>query len=263
MTLIPGAQTVWSRESWQHPSYPVFGPLDNPKDNDVIVIHYTAADDLIDGDPGEYASDLPQYMRNMQKSYVLNRGYSLGYLWAVDWLGGIWQIRGWEYQSAANASHNTHTWPILVLVDGDDAATPEAVRSVQLIGAEAERRAGRPQRVMGHGQLKVETGVGTATSCPGRGLQAQVRNGTFNPKGPDPVQPNIPEDDDMPKHMYIAKPPVERPGQPWLLYADTDIREANSFDLQLGLPVHDFNSVNAEWRVGQYDKDLARARRDT
>lgn len=186
MSLVPGAHTVWTREAWQDPRYPVFGPADTASNNDTIVIHYTAADDLIDGDPGEHAEDLPQYMRNMQYSYVTNRGYSLGYLFAVDWLGGIWQIRGWEYQSAANSAHNEHTWPILVLVDGADAATPEAVRSIQLIGYEAERRAGRPQAVKGHGQLRVETGKGTATACPGAGLQAQVNNGTFNPKGPDP-----------------------------------------------------------------------------
>lgn len=182
--MIPGIETFHPRESWQDPKYPVFGPLDDPTNNDTIVIHYTAADDLIDGDPGEHAENLPAYMRAMQRSYVLNRGYSLGYLFAVDWLGGVWQIRGWEYQSAANAGHNGHTWPILVLVDGADEATPEAVRSVQLIGYEAQRRANRPQVVKGHGQLRVETGVGTPTACPGAGLQAQVNNGTFNPQPP-------------------------------------------------------------------------------
>lgn len=191
--MIPGIETFHTRESWQDQRYPVFGPLDNPADNDTIVIHYTAADNLIDGDPGEHASDLPAYMRAMQRSYVLNRGYSLGYLFAVDWLGGVWQIRGWEFQSAANKDHNGHTWPILMLVDGADSATPEAVRSVQLIGYEASRRAGRPQAVKGHGQLRVETGVGTATACPGVGLQAQVNAGVFSPKAPPPVPPVVPE----------------------------------------------------------------------
>jgi len=183
MDPIPGVGTLHAREVWQDPRYPVFGPPDLAFDNDTVVIHYTAADDLIDGDPGEHAEDLPAYMRAMQYSYVTNRGYSLGYLFAVDWLGGVWQIRGWEFQSAANAGHNTHTWPILMLVDGDDEATPEAAASVRALVAEAERRAGMPQKIMGHGQLKIETGVGTATACPGAGLLRQIKAGVFVPTG--------------------------------------------------------------------------------
>ena len=80
--MIPGAHTVHSREAWQDPRYPVFGPFDNPGDNDTIVIHYTAADDLIDGDPGEHADNLPAYMRAMQRSYVTNdQWYRVGETW--------------------------------------------------------------------------------------------------------------------------------------------------------------------------------------
>lgn len=233
MSLVPGAHTVHSRESWQDPRYPVFGPADNPADNDTVAIHYTAADDLIDGDPGEHAEDLPAYMRSMQKSYVLNRGYSLGYLWAVDWLGGIWQIRGWEYQSAANKDHNGHTWPILVLVDGADPATPEAVASIRLLVAEAERRAGRPQKIKGHGQLRIESGVGTATACPGVGLQAQINAGVFTP-----VPTPLPEDDDdMAKIAYYVLPPTERPNDPHLVVIDGNVRyRTNSDHNGLGIP---------------------------
>lgn len=254
MSLVPGAQTVHTRESWQDPKFPVFGPLDDPSNNVTAVIHYTADDDLIDGDPGEHADDLPAYLRAMQRSYVLNRGHSLGYLWAVDWLGGIWQIRGWEYQSAANKGENATTWPILVLVDGDDPATPEAIESIRLLIAEAGRRAGSPLFIKGHRDIG-------ATACPGAGLYAQIKAGLFSPRPTPPPIPPSQEDDDMPKHMYIAKPPSEREGSPWLLYADTEIREANSFDLALGLPVKDFGTVEAQYRVAQYDKDLARARR--
>jgi hypothetical protein len=184
VSLVPGAQTVHARESWEDQKYPVFGPPVVQTGWDTVVIHYTAADDLIDGDPGEHAEDLPAYMRSMQRSYVLNRGYSLGYLWAVDWLGGIWQIRGWEYKSAANKDHNEHTVPILVLVDGADQATPQAAASIRLIGAEAERRARRKLGVVGHGQLS-----GAATACPGVGLRTQITAGVFTPEAAAPPPP--------------------------------------------------------------------------
>jgi len=223
MDLIPGAHTVHRRISWQDPKWPVIGPVDDPSNNTTLVVHYTAADDLIDGDPGEHAEDLPQYFRNMQYAYAKpkalgGRGYSLGYCWGVDWLGGIWQIRGWEFQSAANAAHNFYTVPVLVLVDGDDEATPEAVASIRLIRQEAERRAGRPLVVKGHGQLYIETGEGTATACPGRGLQGQVDRGVFyDPPAPERPIPPVQEDDDMEAIFF----PVPDPTHGQFFDADT------------------------------------------
>lgn len=178
---VPGV-TYHGRESWQDPRYPVFGPYDDPANNDTVVVHYTAADDLIDGDPGEHAEDLPAYLRNMQYSYVTQRGYSLGYSFAVDWLGGVWQIRGWEFQSAANRGHNGHTLPVLMLVDGADPATPEAVAAVRKIVAEAERRFGRELTVVGHRDIG-------ATACPGEGLYRQVQAGVFYPNKESVVVP--------------------------------------------------------------------------
>lgn len=234
--MIPGVATYHPRESWQDPSYPVFGPLDDPFNNDKVVIHYTAADNLIDGDPGEHAEDLPAYMRAMQKSYVLNRGYSLGYLFAVDWLGGVWQIRGWEYQSAANKGENETTWPILMLVDADDPATPEAVASVRALVAEAERRAGRPQAIVGHKDIG-------ATACPGAGLYAQVKAGVFTPV---PVIENPDEEEIM--IAYIGKPPAGMPGNPpWLLCVNGAVRYATNVDAQYALDNDwPFVELNAE-----------------
>jgi hypothetical protein len=192
---VPGVATVHPRSSWVDPRYPVTGPATNWGRIDTAVIHYTAADNLIDGDPGEHASNLPAYLRSIQRAYLTDprRGYSIGYWWAVDWLGGIWQLRGWDIKSAANATHNEHTAPILVLVDGSDGATPEAAHSIRCLIAETERIAGRPVvDITGHGQL-----TGAATQCPGAGLRFQIALGHFNPQpDPDPI-PEPPKDDDM------------------------------------------------------------------
>lgn len=198
---IPGVQTVHPRSAWEWPlpKYQVNGPACPWPAIDTSVIHYTAADDLIDGDPGESADDLPAYIRNMQASYINSRDYSVGYLWAVDWLGGAWQLRGWEYKSAANKYHNHHTAPILVLVDGADRCTDEAAHTIRCIVAEAQRRSNQEHYISGHGQLRVETGVGTPTACCGRGLQDQTNEGVFYPSNA-PVGPPIhppPSGDDM------------------------------------------------------------------
>lgn len=251
MTLIPGAETVHPRTEWQNSAYPVTGPLDNPSNNDTIVIHYTAADDLIDGDPGEHIEDMDDYHRSMQYQYVTKRRYSLGYSWSVDYLGGIWQIRGWEYQSAANAGHNDHTIPILVLVDGGDPATDLAARSIRLIVAEAERRFGRKMAIKGHGQLREETGIGTATQCPGVGLRSQIAAGVFVPTSTLPP-PTVPPPDDEEEMAYIAIPPPERAGQPWL-YVSSSVRPATTFDIEDGVPRRPMEKIPVQYRVQQYD----------
>jgi N-acetylmuramoyl-L-alanine amidase len=186
------------RSTWNYlSSYPVTGPLANWSGITTAVIHYTAADDLIDGDPGEHADELPQYLANIQTAYAKpksqgGRGYSIGYMFAIDWLGGVWQLRGWEYRSAANADHNSYTMPILMLVDGNDPATPEAAAAVRALIADGAKRAGRPTLdIKGHGQLRQETGVGTITSCPGDGLRWQIADGTFSQAPPPPPPPSI------------------------------------------------------------------------
>jgi hypothetical protein len=171
--------TYHPRSTWVDPRYPVKGPAIEWVKVDTAVIHYTAADDLIDGDPGEHAENLPAYIRQIQQSYVTNRGYSIGYLFAVDWLGGVWQLRGWEFQSAANLGHNDHTFPILMLVDGDDRATSHAVASVRELIGTAQLLAERPLAIAGHKDIG-------STRCPGVGLYAQVKAGVFTPLPPVP-----------------------------------------------------------------------------
>ena len=182
--MIPGVSVFHPREAWQDPAWPVVGPPANQAAIDTAVIHYTAASKI--------PADLFRFHRDMQYAYAKpkaqgGRGYSLGYRHSVvsggvrD--GEVFQIRGFDIKSAANAGHNEHTEPILVLVDGDDPATPAAVRSVRAIIAESQRRSGRTFTITGHGQLS-----GAATSCPGVGLRAQIAAGVFAPR-PKPPQP--------------------------------------------------------------------------
>lgn len=235
--MIPGVAIVRPRESWQDPKLPVTGPTVAASAIDTAVIHYTASLKI--------PADLDAFHRSMQRDYVTNRGYSLGYRWSVAQSGVVYQIRGWDLKSAANAKHNDHTEPILVLVDGDAPASPAAVASVQAIIAESQRRSGRTFAITGHGQLS-----GAATSCPGLGLRAQIAAGVFTPTIATPPPPT-PEDDDI---MYLIPPPPERKGGRWLFCSNAGYRLANSHDIADGYPQRPFTD---EYRVQQYDDALA------
>lgn len=195
MLTIPGVETVHPVEAWLDPCYPMTGPKQVASAIYQPVAHYTAAENLPDGDLGEFIEDLPGYLRAMNRSYwnrnpsnptpivVCGRnltGYSVGYLFAVDWLGGAWELRGFRFKSAANAGHNDYTFPILFLVDGNDPVTDLAAATARAIWREARRRSGRADfklRPLGHGELRETTGIGTPTPCPGVGILGQMHDG--------------------------------------------------------------------------------------
>jgi hypothetical protein len=65
----------------------------------------------------------------------------------------------------------------------------------------------------------------------------------------DPTQPDQ-GDDDM--AAYIAIPPPERTGGPWL-FVSSSVRPATTFDVQDGVPQRNMATIPAEYRVQQYD----------
>lgn len=197
------------RAAWQDPRLPVTGPAINWARIDTVAVHYTAADDLIDGDPGEHAENLPGYLRAIQRDYMTHRvpPYSIGYGVAVDWLGGSWELRGVDIKCAANKGHNEHTIAILVLVDGNDMATEYAAAEIRRLIAWFEQLACRELAITGHGQLQDPN---HPTGCPGSGLRAQIALGEFSPRWnpappPKPLPPApIPTEDDMPRPLIIV-----------------------------------------------------------
>lgn len=178
------------RTTWQDPTLPVVGPKMYWPSIIGVAIHYTAAVNLIDGDPGENPALLPAYMRAIQRDYNNRKptGYSIGYNAAVDWRGETWECRGFDIKCAAHAPLNEEYNAILMLVDGASRCTDEAAESVRQIIAEMENRAGRPLAICGHGRLP----GGKPTACPGAGLLAQVAEGVFSPR----YQPETPRPPD-------------------------------------------------------------------
>ena len=141
---------------------------------DLIAVHYTAANTIPD--------DTAAYLRAIQNDYVTNRGYSIGYGVAVTQTGETWQLRGVDWQNAANRNMNDRTFTILVLVDGAEpltAAALDAVRSLVAWFRSVSPHASA--EIVGHQEIG-------ATACPGVGVQTQINNGELEP---------LPEGDDM------------------------------------------------------------------
>lgn len=168
-----------ARSTWVHPAPPITGPLANLARVDTVVIHYPAGN-APDGDPGDL-TDVGAYLRAVQRDYMTDpdRGYSIGYSFAIDHTGDVWECRGWDIRPAANAGHNDHTLPLLMIVDQDQPASTAALESARAYVLELHRRTGRAPKIVGHGQL-----AGAATACPGIGLREQIAAGLFQPTTP-------------------------------------------------------------------------------
>lgn len=177
---IPGSGYLNSTAIW---------PRRIPSNITHQAVHYTADETVPDGDDGETVQNVKTYLQAMQISYARHRAYSLGYSWMVDWLGGIWVIRGTDVKCAAHAPANDYADAILVLVDGSGKASDLAAHSIRYLVHRAEQETRRMQFVVGHKELN-----GAATACPGAGLMDQIKAGVFYPRPDKPVEPTNPID---------------------------------------------------------------------
>lgn len=194
MTLgltIPGVPTVHSREEWVEDCYPITGPAQNWTLITQPVAHYSAAVRTPDGDLGEFDYQIAPWLRAVNRDYWKNRkgfglatcagflpGYAVGYLFAVDWLGGAWELRGFDIRAASNAPSNEWTFPILFITDGIEPASSLAWQTARALGREARRRSGRADFVnsyLPHGRVP-----GSATACCGAGIIGQIDAGISN-----------------------------------------------------------------------------------
>lgn len=197
-TLIAGVDAYHPRTEWEQVGFrmaldftrlPTAGNLPNV---DTMVAHYTGAKNVPDGDPGEDLTTMRDYLRAIERDYLANRtgggyvrkadnvyfpGYHTGYSFAVDWQGGVWEIRGFDFLPAATNQHNGHTIAVLFFVDGADKANDAMWASARAIGREARRRSGRADFhpvFTDHGSLTISSGTGTPTACAGPGIRSQL-----------------------------------------------------------------------------------------
>ena len=167
------------REDWQDPNQPIVGPAIRLSKIEIVPAHYTAAKTI--------PKDTAAFLRSIQHSYATNRGYSIGYNFAIDQTGLGWEARGFDFRCAANLNMNEVTIAILCLVDGADAMNQAMIDTFQMIAGEAERIVGRDLLVVGHRDIG-------KTTCPGDGIYRQVQAGILEPDStPDPpTEPDLP-----------------------------------------------------------------------
>ena len=159
--------TIIPHEAWESPAQPVSGPQPVRDEIEAVVYHY----------PGSQIDQehMPKQLRSLQASYLRDRGYSLGYCWAIG-NGGVYEVRGLDFRNAANngvptksgtLNYNRKTVSVLFAVDGNDQAPAVDFNKAADLHVRIEKELGRTLRVEGHGDKD-------STPCPGTGITAQL-----------------------------------------------------------------------------------------
>ena len=109
--------------------------------------------------------------RNIEAIHLANGWAGIGYNFAVDLDGTVYEGRGWDGVGSQCPGFNRSGVGVYVAVGGDQVPTQAALRSVRALRDELVRlRGGAGVREMGHKD-------GVATSCPGTFLYRWVHGG--------------------------------------------------------------------------------------
>ena len=109
--------------------------------------------------------------RNIEAIHLANGWAGIGYNFAVDLDGTVYEGRGWDGVGSQCPGRNRDGVGVYVAVGGDQVPTQAALRSVRALRDElVSLRGGAGVREMGHKD-------GVATSCPGTFLYKWVHGG--------------------------------------------------------------------------------------
>ena len=109
--------------------------------------------------------------RNIEAIHLANGWAGIGYNFAVDLDGTVYEGRGWDGVGSQCPGFNRSGVGVYVAVGGDQVPTQAALRSVRALRGElVSLRGGAGVREMGHKD-------GVATSCPGTFLYKWVHGG--------------------------------------------------------------------------------------
>lgn len=132
---------------------------------DAITIHHDGMNAFASASQSDAASRL----ESIRRAHV-GRGWAdIGYHYAIDPAGRVWEARPLDYQGAHVKNHNPHNIGILVMGNYElQSPTSASLESLdRFLGQLKEEHRITAQRVFTHRELR-------ATACPGASLQREM-----------------------------------------------------------------------------------------
>lgn len=209
---------IQERRDWQIPSRPVTGPTASPSLVTAEMVHWPGA-----SPNWRPPLDTASWLRWSQDLYLLDKGFSLGYAWAIgvntiDWDDDpvhtdIWEIRGLDIRPAANngdfppystfrnPNWNGHTQPIIFLTSVAHPMTDDQCLQGRYMTTWLDDIYDETLDVFPHHKTD-------ATACPGPANTARIgelaTRVTVSPP-PEPTPPPPPHTEGTTRMMLVAK----------------------------------------------------------
>lgn len=176
-----------------------------------ISVHYPAAGAPIGP---ESAARIAARLRSYRSYHINVRGWGdIGYNFAIDQAGRVWELRGMENVGAHSASKsnpraNTTLVGVLFVVGNDEPISEAAVLAFRELRGRVLARFPSATGVTGHGQVP-----GAQTACPGPQLRALIASGALTGGAvPTPGPTPAPKPAPTTGGVNVAALPVLRKG---------------------------------------------------
>jgi len=155
-----------TRKQWGAKPLTAYSTTTAPKNRTGIIIHHSVTSE------GTNQASVEAILRQID-DYHRRKGWGgIGYNFAVDHKGRIYEARGRDIVGVHAANHNTLNFGICYIGNTDKHLTVDAVKAIRTLVAELQEAANKKLNVRGHGSVNL-------TACPGRRLNARLQAGRF------------------------------------------------------------------------------------
>ena len=156
-----------TRNQWGAKPLTAYSSTTQPDNRTGVIIHHSVTAE------GTNQASVEAILRQID-SFHRSKGWGgIGYNFAVDHKGRIYEARGRDIIGVHAANHNTLNFGICYIGNTDKKLTPKAVKAIQSVIAELQEAANKKLKVQGHGSVNL-------TACPGKRLVNRIEQGKFD-----------------------------------------------------------------------------------
>jgi hypothetical protein len=154
-----------TRKQWGAKPLTAYNQLISKEQRTGIIVHHSVTS------RGTTLNSVAGILRNID-DYHRRKGWGgIGYNFAVDHKGRIYEARGRDILGVHAAGSNTANFGICYI--GNNNPTKKAVKAIQVLVAELQEYTNKKLLVQGHAKVNL-------TACPGSKLLGEIAKGTFD-----------------------------------------------------------------------------------
>jgi hypothetical protein len=158
-----------TRSDWGAGRLTAYTSTIKPANRTGIVIHHSVTSQ------GTTEASVSSILRTIDGFHRRKGWGGIGYNFAVDHQGRVYEARGRDIIGVHASGSNTANFGICFIGNSDKKLTPKAVAAIAKLVENLQNAAGKNLKVQGHRDVN-------STGCPGSKLYTEIKAGTFNIK---------------------------------------------------------------------------------